>query len=70
MSSRSTSVLSSSTSDGFFLCDVARDSFQLLDLVIAVGGLKGKLPIGIRLCGGDSVFSGKLDGFCIKIGQR
>ena len=53
-------------SDGLFLCDVAWDGFQLLDLVIAVGSLKGKLPIGVRLCGGDSVFSGKLDDFCIK----
>ena len=53
-------------SDGFFHSDVARGSFQLLDLVIAVGGFKGKLPIGVRLCGGDSVFSGKLDDFCIK----
>ena len=53
-------------SDGFFHCDVARDGFQLLDLVIAVGSLKGKLPIGIRFCGGDSVFNGELGGFCIK----
>ena len=52
--------------DGFLQGDVARDGFQLLDLVIAVGSLKGKLPIGIRFCGGDSVFSGKLDDFCIK----
>ena len=52
--------------DGFLQGDVARNRFQFSYLVIAVGGFKGKLPIGIRFCGGDSVFSGKLDGFCIK----
>ena len=45
MSSRSTSVLSSSTADGFLHGDVARDSFQFSYLVIAVGGLKGELPM-------------------------
>ena len=52
--------------DGFFHSDVARDSFQFSYLVIAVGGFKGKLPIGISFCGGNGIFSGELSDFRIE----
>ena len=53
-------------SDGFFHSDVARGSFQLLDLVIAVGGFKDKLSC---LIGGRHLNSGFFSEFVYVSGE-